>query len=106
MADRLGEEFDAMIINVREFGFFVELEDLFVEGLVAVSTLTDDYYLFDEKRHTLRGRSGKRAFKLGDRLRVRLDRVNVDRHLLDFAVVSPPDGKPAARAGTQRKKRS
>lgn len=87
MADRIGEEFDALIINVKEFGFFVELEELFIEGMVAVSTLTDDYYVFDERRHTLSGRNRRRAFKLGDRVRVRLDRVNVDRHLVDFSVV-------------------
>jgi ribonuclease R len=88
MADRIGEEFDALIINVREFGFFVELEELFVEGLVAVSTLTDDYYVFDERGHSLKGRQGRRVFKLGDRVKVRLDRVNVDRHLIDFSIKS------------------
>ena len=87
MAERLGEEFDGMIINVREFGFFVELDGLFVEGMVAVSSLTDDYYVFDERRHALTGRRSRRSFKLGDRVRVRVDRVNVDRHLVDFAVV-------------------
>ena len=87
MAERLGEEFDGMIINVREFGFFVELDGLFVEGMVAVSSLTDDYYVFDERRHALTGRRTRRSFKLGDRVRVRVDRVNVDRHLVDFAVV-------------------
>src|SRR5215510_11145284 len=87
MAERLGDEFDGMIVNVRNFGFFVELDDFFIEGLVAVATLTDDYYHFDERRHTLTGRSGRRRFKLGDRVRVRVDRVNVDRHLVDFSVV-------------------
>src|SRR5262245_28213746 len=87
MAERLGEEFGGMIVNVREFGFFVELDDFFIEGLVAVATLSDDYYHFDERRHTLSGRSGRRRFKLGDRVRVRVDRVNVDRHLVDFSVV-------------------
>jgi ribonuclease R len=87
MAERLGEEFDGMIVNVRDFGFFVELDDFFIDGLVSVATLTDDYYHFDERRHTLTGRSGRRRFKLGDRVRVRVDRVNVDRHLVDFSVV-------------------
>jgi ribonuclease R len=87
MAERLGEEFDGMIVNVRDFGFFVELDDFFIEGLVPVATLTDDYYHFDERRHTLTGRGGRRRFKLGDRVRVRVDRVNVDRHLVDFSVV-------------------
>jgi ribonuclease R len=87
MAERLGEEFDGMIVNVRNFGFFAELDDFFIEGLVPVATLTDDYYHFDERRHTLTGRGGRRRFKLGDRVRVRVDRVNVDRHLVDFSVV-------------------
>jgi ribonuclease R len=86
MAERLGEEFDGMIINVRDFGFFVELDDFFIEGLVPVATLTDDFYHFDERRHTLTGRGRRRQFKLGDRVRVRIDRVNIDRHLVDFSV--------------------
>ncbi len=87
MAERLGEEFEGMIVNVRDFGFFVELDEFFIEGLVAVATLIDDYYRFDERIHALVGRSGKRRFRLGDRVRVRVDRVNVDRHLVDFSVV-------------------
>jgi ribonuclease R len=87
MAERLGEEFDGMIVNVRDFGFFVELDDFFIEGLVPVATLTDDFYHYDDRRHTLTGRRGGRRFKLGDRARVRVDRVNVDRHLVDFSVV-------------------
>ena len=95
MNERLGEEFGGMITNVRDFGFYVELEDFFIEGLVPVATLHDDYYLFDERRHALVARGSKRTFKLGDRVRVRVDRVNVDRHLVDFSVVSatPHRGK-------------
>jgi ribonuclease R len=96
MAERLGEEFDGMIVNVRDFGFFVELDDFFIDGLVAVGTLIDDYYLYDDRRHTLTGRSRKRRFKLGDRVRVRVDRVNVDRHLVDFSVVES-SGKRSRR---------
>ena len=87
MAERIGEEFDGTIINVKEFGFYVELDDVFIEGLVAVQSLIDDFYRLDERIHALVGRAGKR-FHLGDRVRVRVDRVNVDRHLIDFAVVS------------------
>ena len=96
MAERLGEQFDGMIVNVRDFGFFVELDDFFIEGLVPVATLNDDFYHFDERRHTLTGRSGRRRFKLGDRVRVRVDRVNVDRHLVDFSVVDS-SGKKSKR---------
>ncbi len=88
MAGRLGEEFDGLIVNVREFGFFVELEGIFIEGLVAVASLYDDYYEFNARTHTLTGRLQRRMFRLGDRVRVRVDRVNVDRHLVDFSVVT------------------
>jgi ribonuclease R len=94
MAERLGEEFDGMIVNVRDFGFFVELDDFFIEGLAPVAALADDYYRFDERRHALVGRSGKRQFRLGDRVRVRVDKVNVDRHLVDFSVAEQNQKKP------------
>ena len=87
MAERVGEEFDGMITNVRDFGFYVELDEFFIEGLVMVASLIDDYYQFDERQHALIGRAGRRKFRLGDRVRVRVDRVNVDRHLVDFSVV-------------------
>ncbi len=87
MNERIGDEYEGTIINVKDFGFYVELDDVFIEGLVAVQTLIDDYYRYDERIHALVGRAGKR-FHLGDRVRVRVDRVNVDRHLIDFAIVS------------------
>ena len=86
MAERLGEEFDGMIVNVRDFGFFVELDDFFIEGLVAVATLHDDFYEYDDRRHMLVGRGHGGGFDW-DRIRVRVARVNVDRHLVDFSVV-------------------
>jgi ribonuclease R len=112
MAERVGEEFDGLIINVREFGFFVELDEFFIEGLVPVAKLGDDYYVFDERLHALVGRSGGRRFRLGDRLRVRVDRVNVDRHLVDFSVVHEDkmeskreNKKPARRLAKTKKRR-
>ena len=89
MAEHIGDEYEGLIVNVRDFGFFVELDELFIEGLVAVSSLLDDYYEFDARRHALRGTQKHKTFKLGDRVRVRVDRVNVDRHLVDFSVVKP-----------------
>lgn len=97
LAKHVGEEFDGLIINVREFGFFVELTELFVEGLVSVSSLQDDYYEFDARRHALIGRQKRRTFKLGEPVRVRVERVNVDRHLVDFSVVSLTRQKPPGK---------
>ncbi|MEK7830921.1 MAG: S1 RNA-binding domain-containing protein, partial [Acidobacteriota bacterium] len=97
MAERVSEEFDGMISNVRDFGFYVELDEFFIEGLVPVASLIDDYYNFDERSHSLIGRGGRRRFRLGDRVRVRVDRVNVDRHLVDFSLAEPPGAKQKRR---------
>jgi ribonuclease R len=107
----VGEEFDGMIINVRDFGFYVELDDFFTEGMVPTGTLTDDYYRYDERLHALIGRNRRRKFRLGDRVRVRVDRVNVDRHLVDFSVAEksreqskrPKKKKASERRQKQRK---
>ncbi len=99
MAERVGEEFDGMITNVRDFGFFVELDEFFIEGLVPVASLIDDYYQFDERQHALIGRNGRRRFRLGDRVRVRVDRVNVDRHLVDFSITDLKGKQAGPRRG-------
>jgi ribonuclease R len=97
MAEHVGDEFDGLIVNVREFGFFVELDELFIEGLVSMNSLSDDYYEFDKRRHALYGSQKRKVYKLGDRVRVRVDRVNVDRHLVDFSIVPQTSEKPRRR---------
>jgi len=87
MAERVGEEFDGVIVGVREYGFYVELDELFVEGLVHISTLRDDNYEFQERKHRLTGTRTGQSFGLGDRVRVSVDRVDTERHLIDFSVV-------------------
>ena len=88
LSRHVGEEFNGVIVNVKEFGFFVELDEMYVEGLVGMSSLTDDYYEYDARRQALIGQRTKRKFQLGDRLKIRIDRVNIDRHLVDFSVPS------------------
>src|SRR3970282_75381 len=66
MADKEGEEHDGFITGVTAYGFFVELETLFVEGLVRVSTISDDYYVYHEKQHAFIGNHSQRIFRLGD----------------------------------------
>lgn len=99
MAERVGEEFEGMIIQVREFGLFVELEEFFIEGLVSLNSMIDDFYVFDQRSHTLTGRSTRKRYRLGERIRIRVDRVDGDRHLIDFSIV----GIRATR-GDQRRK--
>jgi ribonuclease R len=84
---RIGLELEAIITGVADYGFFAQAENLPVEGLVHVSTLTEDYYHYDEATHSLCGRRGKGRFRLGDKVRVTVVRVDVQRRQLDFRVV-------------------
>ncbi len=86
MAQHVGDEFDALIIGLAKFGFFVELTDLFVEGLVALASLGDDYYVYRERERAIIGQHTQRAFHLGERIRVRLDRIERSGNKLEFSV--------------------
>ncbi len=88
MKDKLGEEFEGVISGVTAFGFFVELKDIFVEGLVRMTSLHDDYYQYHEKRYALVGERTHKAFRIGDEVRVRIERVDVERRHIDFGLVS------------------
>ncbi len=87
MKRHLGDEFEAVVAGVTNFGLFVEINDLLVEGMIRVRDLPDDYYLFDEKRFTLRGRSTGREFRLGDPIRVQLASIKPAERQIDFRVV-------------------
>ncbi len=87
MLDRVGEEFDALIISTQRFGFFVELEDLFIEGLVPVETLRGDRFNFQENTRKLVGERTRREFGIGDQVRVCLDRADAVEKKLQFSLV-------------------
>jgi ribonuclease R len=87
MAGKLGEVFSGYVTGVQAFGLFVELDEIYVQGLVHVSSMTDDYYRFDEKAHTLRGENTRKAYRLGDRVEVQVARVDLERRQVDFALV-------------------
>jgi ribonuclease R len=100
MEERVGEEFDALIISTAKFGFFVELEDLFIEGLVPVDTLPGDRYLYNENVRRIVGERTRREFAIGQRVRVTLDRVDALQRQLQFSVIEPVRaGKPRRRKG-------
>lgn len=84
MMDRVGEEYAAIVSSVVSFGLFVELEELFIDGLVHISTLEDDFYRFIENRHMLVGERTGRRFKIGDEIRVIVARVNALSKKIDF----------------------
>jgi ribonuclease R len=95
MMDKLGEEFTGVITSLANFGFFVELDAYFVEGLVRLATLTDDDYHYYEKEYVIKGRRHGRKFRLGDAIRVKVVRINAFRSEIDFELVQT--GEPASK---------
>ena len=86
MCERLGLELDVVITGVADYGFFAQAEEMPVEGLVHVSTLTEDYFYFDEATHSLIGRRTRRRYRLGDKIKACVVRVDLQRRQLDFRV--------------------
>ncbi len=93
MNDHLGEEYDGVISGVTEWGLYVEINDNKCEGLVPVRDLADDFYDLDEKNYCLVGRRNNHRYRLGDNIRVRVARANLDKKQLDFAIVDPNASK-------------
>jgi ribonuclease R len=87
MMDRLGEEFTGVITSLANFGFFVELDAYFIEGLVRLSTLMDDDYHYYEKEYVIQGRRHGEKFRLGDKVRVKVVRINAFRGEIDFELL-------------------
>ncbi len=106
MAGRLGEAFAGYVTGVQAFGLFVELEDIYVQGLVHVSSMTDDYYQFHEKAHSLRGENTKTAYRLGDRVEVQVVRVDLERRQIDFALVDVLERARGGGGGGRRPARA
>jgi ribonuclease R len=87
MQERVGEDFDGLVTSVTKFGFFVELTDLFVEGLVPLNTLTDDFYTFHENTRQIIGQRSRKTYSLGQRIRVIVDRIDPVEKKIQFAVL-------------------
>ena len=84
--NKVGQVFDGFIADVTGFGLFVELKDIYVQGLVHVTALKNDYYQLDAVHRLLRGRSSNRVYRLGDPIRVRVANVNLDERKIDFVL--------------------
>ena len=87
MSERLGMTFDGVISGVNEWGIYVELNENKCEGLIPIRELHDDYYEFDDKNYCLFGRRRHNIFRLGDPIKVRVARANLERKQLDFVLV-------------------
>ena len=88
MKDHIGEEFDGVISHIASFGFFVELVDIFVEGLVLLNTLYDDYYRYDEERFRLVGRKTRKIYRIGDKIRIRVTLAGPENNQLHFVLLT------------------
>jgi ribonuclease R len=99
MQDRVGDDFDGLITSVTKFGFFVELTDLFVEGLVPLNTLVDDRYVYHESTREIIGQHSRKTYSLGQRIRVLVDRIDPVEKKVQFAVFEEVKPLPALSRG-------
>ncbi len=95
MADRIGQEYDGTVSGVTEFGLYVEINENKCEGMIPLRDLEGDYYEFDERNYCLRGRKHHKVYAIGDPVRIRVARANIERKQLDFALISNEETAPA-----------
>jgi ribonuclease R len=104
MQDRVGEDFDGLITSVTKFGFFVELTDLFVEGLVPLNTLIDDRYTYHENTREIIGQHSRKIYRIGQQLRVLVDRIDPVEKKINFAVMEEQEARPKSKPSKRRNK--
>ena len=104
MQDRVGEEFDGLVVSVTKFGLFVELVDLFIEGLAPLATLPGDRYTYRENTKQIIGEHTKKTFSLGDRVRVIVDRIDRMQRKIQFAIVEDEPVHPKPRGHKRQRK--
>jgi ribonuclease R len=98
MAARVGDDFDALIISTAKHGLFVELAELFIEGLVPIDTLPGDQYTYQENVRKVVGKRTRREFSIGDRVRVILDRVDANERKLQFSILEDESKRPGSHS--------
>ncbi|WP_183352820.1 ribonuclease R [Geomonas silvestris] len=97
MRDKIGEEYEGFITGVAPFGIFVELVELFVEGMVPVATLPSDYYVHLEKSHSLVGERSRVSYRIADKVKVKVAAINEARRQVEFALVASLESRPLQR---------
>ncbi|GLI36624.1 ribonuclease R [Geobacter hydrogenophilus] len=96
MREKIGEEFDGYITGVTSFGLFVELAEIFVEGMVHISTMGDDFYRYLEKQHALVGERLKETYRIGDKVRVTVAGVSIEKRQIEFVLAGLHERRPGA----------
>ena len=103
MSHKIGDRLEGLVTSVTDFGLFVELEEYYVDGLVHITSLGQDYYRFDADRRQLIGESSGKVYKTGDKLEIQVARVDMEQGRIDFALTEVVNdkhrrsGKPASR---------
>jgi ribonuclease R len=105
MQDRVGDDFDGLITSVTKFGFFVELTDLFVEGLVPLNTLVDDRYVYHESTREIIGQRSRKTYSLGQRTHVLVDRIDPVEKKIQFAIFADPKPLPPLSRSSSKPRR-
>ena len=105
MQDRVGDDFDGLITSVTKFGFFVELTDLFVEGLVPLNTLVDDRYVYHESTREIIGQRSRKTYRLGQRIHVLVDRIDPVEKKIQFAIFEQPQPLPTLSRSSSKPQR-
>jgi ribonuclease R len=98
MRDKVGEEYEGMVVGVTPYGLKIRLWDFYVEGFIHVSYMTDDFYRYDERTISLSGRNTGRRFRIGDMLAVRIDKVDMEEREIILGIVSRPSSRESIRA--------
>ena len=105
MQDRVGDDFAGLIISVTKFGLFVELTDLFVEGLVPLSSLSDDHYIYHESTREIIGQRNRKTYRLGQPVHVIVDRIDPVEKKIQFALLEEAPPQKAKRSKRNREKK-
>ena len=87
MRDKVGNEYEGIVTGVAPFGLFVELDEIFVQGMVPVATIGGDFWRFHEREHAMRGESTNRELRLGDHVKIRVESLDEDRHQIEFRLL-------------------
>jgi len=106
MQDKVGQTYAGIVSGVTNFGLFVELTDLFVDGLIHITALGDDFYEHVERQHLLRGRRTRRTFRIGDPIEVELAGVSIERRQIDFVLAGQQRREPGRQAWRGRRRRA
>ena len=106
MENKVGQEFEGSISGVTEWGLYVEIEPTKVEGMVPLKDIKEDYFIFDEKNYCVIGKSTRKKFTLGDKVKIKVSRTNLEQKLIDYSLIWDPEWNKQKRGGkATRKKR-